>query len=258
MKLKTAIYIIETSYTTLFIAPMVCIGLCFFAFHGIARFFIIGLLLLSMLIASYLKLNLINIYLKKCKYPYEFLSVLRDLGCTDDLNVDWLEAYQFGHENSKLFTRQFLEDNKLATDFGRKSFAVPIALIISAIIIFLLTYASKTYTLKEQSILLTITIIATLFTIYFLLKRKKHQNCPEPILAFNEMGLMVEGTLYLWNNILNWDHKSETSDGNGKMLITYANFENKKQEVNVDLNRVDIDRIDLMILLTHFKSNYTL
>lgn len=255
MKLKTAINIIQSSYTILFFAAVVSI-VGFFKSHAIVRLLIIGLWPLIIFFAFRLKLNFINNYLKRCKYPYEFLYVLRDLGCTDDLTIDWLEVYQSGREDSKLFTRQFLEDNKLATEFARKSLVVPIILIILAIIMLAVAYTSQTHSSKEQSLWLTIIIFAVVFTIYFLWKRKKQQTCSGPTLAFNEMGVSVEGTLYSWNTILNWEHKSAV-DGNGTMLITYADFTNKKQEFHVNLNVINIDRIELMILLTHFKASYT-
>jgi hypothetical protein len=81
---------------------------------------------LSVLIAIFfLKVKLINIYLKRCKYPNEFLSVLDQLKLMDDIQINWNND---GARNSSHLTAQFLEDNNLATEIGKRKTSIPFAL----------------------------------------------------------------------------------------------------------------------------------
>jgi hypothetical protein len=40
------------------------------------------------------------------------------------------------------------------------------------------------------------------------------------------------------------------------MVITYQNLNGEEAPLKVDLSKLNIDRIDFMLLITHFKAKY--
>jgi len=195
MKLKTAIYIIDSIYGFFIISGLLGIVVCIVTLKEVAL--VIGILTVITLFfaARFIKVRLINLYLKKCKYPFEFLSVLEQLSLTKDLQIN----SEF--DKSQLETEQFVADNKLTLDIGKSA-----------------------------------------------------SNYHQPIISFKEKGLFLDSEQYDWTNITEWGFiDSDTSAG--RMEITYHK-NNPPKKLIIDLNRNYVNRIDLMLLLAHFKAKY--
>jgi hypothetical protein len=118
MRLKTAISIIDISTGVLVLPAMLGIVYCFIVLKG--GIMSIGLLcVVTLFVCAFLvKKNLINYYLKRCKYPREFLSALEKRGLMGNLQVNWGDDVNKEIGTTQLNTQQFLTDNKLATTYG--------------------------------------------------------------------------------------------------------------------------------------------
>lgn len=256
MRLKTAIYIIETSYGGLGLIALFGIGASFFILKGDTLVFTIILLLALLIVSFFVKLKLINLYLKRCKYPYEFLSVLEHLELTKDIQINWSEDLINGPQKSQLLTQQFLDDNNLVTEIGVKKIRVPFALIMIGISIVGLIYFSKQFSFQDKPIIFISSILLLITSIYLWAKGKKQQNDNEPILFFKDKGLLLNDTLYHWDKIKDWKHKGASENSSGEMVIIYKSVDDGDVKIKADLNKINIDRIDFMLLLTHFKAKY--
>jgi hypothetical protein len=256
MRLKTAISIIETSYGALGLIALVGTGACFFTLTGENRVFAIVLLLALLIVAFFVKLNLINLYLKRCKYPYEFLSVLEQLDLTKDIQINWGEDLIDGPKKNQLLTQQFLEDNNLATEIGVKKINLPFAIILIGVSVISLLYFSQKVSINDKPIVFISLLLLLSTGFYLWIKGKKQKNDIEPILFFKDKGLLVYGSLYEWNKIKSWIHKGGGENSNGEMIITYEILNGEEETLKADLNKFNVDRIDFMLLLTHFKAKY--
>jgi len=259
MKLKTAIHIIETSYGSFGFIALIGIGISFFTLKGGTLIITIALLLTLIIVAFFIKLNLINIYLKKCKYPFEFLSVLEQLELTKDIQINWSEDLINGPQRSQLLTQQFLDDNNLATEIGAKKINLPFALIMIGIAVIGLIYFSQNISFKGKPIIFISLTILLISSIYLRVKEKKQLNDNEPILLFKDKGLLLNDTLYRWEKIKSWTHKNRgaSEHSEGEIIIIYESQNNESEKIKADLNKINIDRIDFMLLLTHFKAKYS-
>jgi hypothetical protein len=258
MKLKTVIYIIETSYGTLGFIALFGFVASFLTFKGDASIIAIIIFTALLILSFFLKLNLINIYLKRCKYPYEFLSVLEQLGLTKDIQINWSEDLINGPQKSQLLTQQFLADNNLKTEIGIKKVSLPSALIVIGVSIIGLIYFSNTISFKGKPTILIALLVSLIMGIYLWTKGKRQLNDNWPIVVLNEKGLLLNGNLYDWSNIKRWVYKDSDSDRNaGEIRIKYDVPGMEDTEIKADLNEINIDRIDLMLLLTHFKAKYS-
>jgi hypothetical protein len=120
MKLKTAIYITELSYGFFIILAFLGIVACIMTLRGGSLAIGILTVVILFVVAFLVKLRFINYYLKRCKYPFEFLSVLKQLGLTKDLEVNWSEELANVPVKTYLKTQEFLADNHLAADITSK------------------------------------------------------------------------------------------------------------------------------------------
>ena len=256
MKLKTAITIIEGSYISLVITAMLGIIASFFLAKREYLVFIIVSLCALMVIAFLLKLNLIRLYLKKCKYPYEFLSVLEQLKLTNDIQINWGDLIN-GPEKSQLYTQQFLEDNNLATEIGeRKKNPIPLVLMLVGSSLFGLLYFSQKTSLKSQPVIFIMLGLILFSGLYLWSKAKKTENSDSPLLLFTGKGLTLDGITYHWNNIKTWIYEGGGENSKGQIVISYENAGGGYSLVNADLDLLNIDKLDMLLLLTHFKAKY--
>ncbi len=235
---------------------MVGIIASFFALNGDTFVVAVISLLALLAVAFFVKLNLINIYLKRGKYPFEFLSVLEKLKLTEDLQINWGEDFINGPDKSKMLTQQFLADNNLATDIGTKKINLPITLIFVFASVIGLIYFNRLFSFKDRPLLFVSSIVVVIGSIYVLIKNKKRQNDNAPILSFTEKGLLLNGSTYKWDRIKDWTFEEKNREG--QVSITYFNESENDSDNKIiaDLNGLNIGHIDFLLLLTHFKAKY--
>lgn len=217
MKLKRAIQRIETSYTVFIILALSAAG-SFLLFSGTERVIaILSLLILSGIIFL-IRIQLVNSALKRCIYPYEFLSVLKQMNLLKGMEINPGDDLINGQDFSDAYTQQFLADNRLPTGIRLR----------------------KPDTIRTSG----------------------KQYSYEPVIQFTEKGLLLRDRLYAWTSIRQWKVTGERKHTTfpyyslGSMQITYEK-DNQSQTVAVNLNNVLIDKIDFLLLLTHFKAKYS-
>ena len=117
MKLKTAIFVVNSCYQLLLCGGIIGLALSFFVFKNWWLVIAIVISVTLVVTASFIKTKLINSYFKRCKYPYEFWSVLDKLDLTQDLKFDWGVNLNEELYKQQADTDQFLQHNKLSTRF---------------------------------------------------------------------------------------------------------------------------------------------
>jgi len=131
-----------------------------------------------------------------------------------------------------------------------------LALIALGISITAFAYLNQKYNFKNNPVLLGNFLLFIIISMYGLIKGKKKQNDDNPVLCFETQGLSLNNNLYSWDKIKFWEHKDDGKNSAGKIVIAYGNDENYKEDLNIDLDNINIDRIDCLLLLTHFKAKY--
>ena len=253
MRLKIAVSFVESTYGIIgFLALVSFIG---------SFFFLKGTILVITLVASlgvlvaifFLKTKLINYYLKRCKYPHEFLSVLDQLELLEDLQINWSND---GVRNSNHLTNQFLEDNSLVTEIGKRKLSFPFIIFMCFGSAIGLAYFGNMDPFPGKAALIAILITCLAFGLYLAARGRKRSNDNEPILIFNEKALLFENENMEWNRIDSWRVKDGWGDSERYIIISYKDANNSGQELKIPLHNLNIDRIDCLLLLTHFKTKY--
>jgi len=254
MRIKFIISFIESTYRIFGLIAVVGIFASFFFVEGVALAITIISFLAVLVIIFFLKVRMINFYLKRCRYPNEFLSVLEHLDLMEDLEINWSNE---GARNSNLFTQQFLDDNKLPTEIGKKKISVPYAIFMCFTSIVLFIYFTQDNSIKNKNVVMLAPLALLGMSIFLLIRGKKQQNDNEPILIFGDKALMLDENKLPWEKINFWQYKEgNKDDSKGYVLISYQDANNVLKELKADLDMLNIDRIDFLLLMSHFKAKY--
>lgn len=197
IRLQTALLTVESAYTAILLVGFGGLGLSLYFLTGVFLFAAVIASLFLIVLAFHARLFLINYFLKNCRYPIEFISVLDQLELTEGIEFDPVEDLENGLASYN--TEQFLKDNRLRTEIGSKF---------------------------------------------------KYQFC---MLEFTEQGLSLNGNVYNWNTISKWSFIKGDEYSNGKVRIALNNMPQLSNTLLLDLNTLNSSRIELMLLLTHFK-----
>src|SRR5690606_27368509 len=117
-------------------------------------------------------------------------------------------------------------------------------------------YLKQQFSFRDKPLLFVFVIIFGITNLYMYAKGKKHQNDIDPLLQFTEKGLIFKNNLYKWSGVIDWVVNGQNKNNDGYIKITYTDGHNNIGKVVADLNTLDIDHIDFMLLLTHFKAKY--
>lgn len=205
IRLKPAIYITEGVWGGLICLAILGIIGSLINLKGAVLVCVIILFLASFAVIFHIKIYLINFFLKRCKYHFEFVSVLAQLELTEDVTIDWGEQNILLPGKASFQTQDFLLDNKLATEFKTTG--------------------------------------------------NEYWKGGRATLTFEEKGLIYDNTIFEWDKIIRWKIIRENRDSAGTMEICYENGQNEKKLI-VNLDDFEIDKIDFLLLLTHFKAKH--
>ena len=253
MRLKFAISFVESTYQIISLFALVGIVASFFVLKGAVLIITIIAVLIVFTLIFFLKLKMINFYLNRCKYPYEFLSVLEQLELMDDLEISWSRE---GARNSNHLTKQFLDDNNLVTEIGKRKIDSPFIIFMCFASVVAFVYFGYKDPFPGKSLLMVILIIWMALSFYFLARMNRRSNDTDPILIFNEKALFYEDQKIAWNKIDSWKVKDGPGESERYIVINYNDIRNVKEYIKVPLHNLNIDRIDALLLLTHFKTKY--
>lgn len=256
MRLKRPIQIIEFSNTLLGVGLFICV----FALVSKARdgrFIVFEMLAgLPFILTFFFRKLIVKIYLKKSPYPGVFYSVLDKLGLTNNLDIDLTddllnEIYKPGYS-----TRQFLSDNKLTTEIGtKKNQDLAIASIFGLMVAVYLFFKYKPG-MNDNPALLLLVLIFTGICIYSWTAGKKSRNKKKRILFFSETSLELTGKKLDWKDIYDWNYLPGGRNESPKIIINYYDNAKNTCEQIILLSNLGIDKIDFLLLLTHFKGKY--
>ena len=257
MRLKPALQIIEFSNLALIIGLIMCvISIATNSRDG--KFFILELLIaIPFLLAFFFRLILINFYLKICKYPVVFLAVLDKLNLSNNLDIKLSEQAEKDFYKPTYPTDSFLLDNNLITKIGpKKSESFYIWITITIILIGLSQLASKTKFLQYPFPFISL-LITLIICLYFLAKKKKQIDDINPLVQFTEKGICIKDDWIDWKNVFDWNYVPGCKGFSDQIIISYYDPDKNMLAKEIDLGFINSNKIDFILLLTHFKAKYS-
>jgi hypothetical protein len=256
MKLKKTIQLIEYS-NALLIAILLIGVVVLMSKSGEGKWLVLeALIFVPFILAFIFRKIIVAVYLKKTAYPGVFYSVLEKLGLSQNLELSLTDELLSEIYNPAYSTSQFLNDNNLKTDIGKKKVQLPLLPIITVAGLAGLFFLAQRIAVQRKPFVFIMGAIFIAANIYTWVKEKKQQNDNEPIVQFKKTGLELPAQKIDWQSIYDWqDHASDKNEARG-ILINYYDEEKNIREAAVDLSAIDIGKIDFLMLMTHFKGKY--
>lgn len=257
MRLKRAVQLIL--YSSLFLligALIILIALITKAKEGKFLIFEMGVAIPFILIFIFNK-AFINLYLKKAKYPGVFYAVLEKLKLLKNIEPDITEEMLNEIYKPSYPTREFIADNKLNTVIRQKiSKKEPLILAsLGACLVYYLYYSKRLgFHNKTQVILIILAFVILPF--YTWIKSRKIADDDLQEIQFTPADLIFPDIKISWPKIYDWEYKEGGRGGIQEITINYYDENNNTTEFKYLLQGFNIDKIDFLMLMCHFKGKY--
>lgn len=258
MKLKKAIQIIE--YSNLLLLVGLFIGVLAVVQQSRDGKFLVFEMLFAIpfILTFFFRKIIVNLFLKKSKYPGAFYAVLDKLGLAHNLEIDLTDELLDEIHKPRYSTDDFLRDNDLITEIGSKKVSIPFPLIFCLLSLFAFLYLGKNGTFQNMPLLLIVFAGSVVVNFYIWVKaRKSGSNDNAPLVKFNANGLFLTGGRRLdWKSIYDWNFDAGGKTRSAEITVNYYNEEGQIQDVDVNLSLLNIDKVDFLLLIAHFKGKY--
>ncbi|MDA3614413.1 hypothetical protein [Polluticaenibacter yanchengensis] len=252
MKLKNIIRFIEYSYILLFFG-IIILALALANQSKEGAFFFFQLILGGLAVIFYfIRLYIINYFIRRTPYPGVLYDVLDRTNLSNNISFELSEELMTEVYKPAYSTEEFLNNNDLESKIGYKKAGFPY-IIVTLCIAFLIYFSYKRAHIDWwYNALLIITI---LHSIYKWQKNKKQPTSANIVMSFTEEGLLYYNTLITWKSIYDWKFTTEQKNMIG-FNIEYYDVNQNNTTFFADTTNLDINRFEFLLLLSHYKSKY--
>lgn len=256
MKLKKAIQIIEYSNLALLIGLFIGV-FAIVAKSPDGKFLVFEMLFaIPLILTFFFRKVIVNAYLGRSKYPGVFYSVLDKLGLTHNLEIVLTDDLLNEIYKPTYSTNNFISDNDLITDIDAKKISLSFTLISIGLGILGLLYLGQKVKFQDNPTLFIAILIFVLINFFLWTKGKKQKNDDEPVVRFTEKSLYLNGQTFDWKSIYDWSYQAGGKNESNNVIINYYDNEQNIQETIANLASMNTDKIDFLLLLTHYKGKY--
>jgi hypothetical protein len=256
MRLKRAIQIVE--YTNLSLIVVLVAGVIFFVVKSPdgKLIFLEMLIAIPFILAFLFKKVLIKRFLRKSQYPGVFYSVLDKMRLTKDIDFDLPETLLDEVYKPPYSTERFVADNKLVTEIGPKRPEKVFNVMCLTLGTAWLIYSVQRFRFQDKPFLFAGSLFLIGLPIYLWSKTRTEPPAEgKPLVRFRSEGLYVNELRLNWKNIYDWNCVAG-KDGVQQVVINFYDEDRNIQETIANLPAINSDKIDFLILLTHFKGKY--
>jgi hypothetical protein len=256
MKLKKTIQIIEYSNIALLIGLFIGV-FALVAKSPDGKFLIFEMLFaIPFILTFFFRKVIVSVYLRKSKYPGAFYSVLDKLGLTHNLEIDLTDDLLNEIYKPSYSTNEYLRDNALNTEIGEKRISLSLPIISIGLGIFALLYLGQKVKFQNKPLLFVSIVVFIVLNFYLWTKGKKHKNDDAPVVRFTEKGLYLNSQMFDWKSIYDWSYQAGGKNESDKIIINYYGHEQNIEQTIANLSSMNADKIDFLLLMTHYKGKY--
>ena len=257
MKLKRTIQIIEYSNIALIVGLfIVVLSIVFRSNDG--KFLVFEMLFaFPFILGFFFRKLVVKRKLRNTKYPGIFYSVLDKLGLTHNLEIELTDELLNDMYKSSLPTKEFLDDNNLKTEFDRKKPESPWIMIVSTLVFLALIFFGRN---TQTNITPTVAICLFFligYNIYSFIKTKRDFDDNIALLKFTSNGLSIKDRFIDWKDIYDWTYQIASRSEPAKFIINHYHGNDRNiQDSVVSLSEVNINKLDFLMLVAHYKARY--
>lgn len=222
------------------------------------NFWLLGLSAILFLI-YFFKNQIIAFRLQHSKYRNLFCKVIEKIHLTENISMNTTVMPYMGMEDPRKGTGtadDFIKENGLYTQVGKGR--TQERFVWGTIIFFMITtvLASKFFRFGADNTTLLIILGIMFITFGFLFGNYGVSKTKDISIEFTKETLNINQHEIAWTNVIDWQYNRRDSTNNASISIFYFNSFLDIESETIELFQVNIRKIDLVLLLTHFKEKY--
>ncbi|HTN35611.1 MAG TPA: hypothetical protein VL053_00975 [Arachidicoccus sp.] len=204
--------------------------------------------------------KIIQFRVGRSKYRNLFWQVIEKIHLTE--NVVMEDTVQPGNQVTRLTGEtsegidNFIKENGLSTRVGKRR--TQEFLIWTVIILFLLVIISvrQFFTMDGSNTTLLLILGIMCIAFGYIFGNFRFGNVKEISIEFTQKALVIKDKSISWNSVIDWQYNRRDVTNNASITIFYFNTFLDVESINIELFQLNIRKIDLVLLLSHFKEKY--
>lgn len=219
------------------------------------NFYLLGVSAVLFLIYIF-KDKIIYTRLKHSRYKSLFWQVLEKIHLTENILLERPKEYSATIVDHGQEIDSFIRDNNLNTRIGaRRTHDYFIWVTISAYL--LGVYAANRLLSLSASDTALIAILGLMcITFGYLFGNYNFFRSGGVAMEFTPEALLVQNKVVSWDKIIDWQYNRRDVTNNSSITIFYYNTFLEVESIRMELFQLNIRKIDLVLLLSHFKDTY--
>lgn len=219
------------------------------------KLFVFEMLMALPFMVTFLFRNwIIHYALKRCAYPGVFYAVLDKLRLTHKIDIHLTDSMLDEIYRPAYSTEQFITDNRLK--FGvvekKKNWLPPLFIMLLGVV-------SLVYFFQKDgsgSFMLLMSGLSIFVGLYTLIVGNTPAVKTDISLIFQQDGLKLSGVDLEWKDVYDWSYESGSEGETGKIILSFYDYSKNLHELIVRPSDYDMNKVDFLMLLTHFKGKY--
>lgn len=194
--------------------------------------------------------------MKRSRYKGLFWQVLEKIHLSENILMDQPREQVVSAQETQQELAGFIRENGLNTKvWARRTHDY---VIWTTIAVFLLgVYAANQLLDLSASDTALIAIIGLMCIAFgYLFGNYNFFRSGGLAMEFTPEGLYVQNTVLAWNKIIDWQYNRRDVTNNSSITIYYYNTYLEVESICIELFQLNIRKIDLVLLLSHFKETY--
>lgn len=219
------------------------------------NFYLLGVSAILFLIYIF-KDKIIYTRIKHSRYKKLFWQVLDKIHLSENILLDHpISQVQTEAENHKEIS-SFIKENGLNTRISART--THDYIIWATIGVYLLgVYAANKFLMLNTSDTTLLAILGLVcITFGYLFSNYSFFRSGGIALEFTPEALLVQDRVLSWEKIIDWQYHRRDATKNASVVIYYYNTYLEVKSIRIELYQVNIRKIDLVLLLSHFKETY--
>jgi len=219
------------------------------------NFYLLGISAILFLVYIF-KDKIIYTRIKHSKYKYLFWQVLEKIHLSENILMEQPTEAVMPQTEKQVQEDTFIRENGLNTKIGTRR--THDYLIWATVGVYLLgVYAANLMLSLNASDTALIAILGLMCISFgYLFGNYNFFRSGGIAMEFTPEALVVKDKILSWDKIIDWQYNRRDSTNNSSVTIFYYDTYLEVQSLRIELFQLNIRKIDLVLLLSHFKETY--
>jgi len=194
--------------------------------------------------------------IKHSRYKNLFWQVLEKIHLSENILLDQPHEMAGSHMEASPAIETFIRENGLNTKVGTRRTHDYVIWISIALYLVGVYAANQLLSLNASDTALIAILGLVCIAFGYLFGNYSFFRSGGIAMEFTPEALLVQNKALNWDKIIDWQYNRRDATNNSSVTIFYYNTYLEVQSINIELFQLNIRKIDLVLLLSHFKETY--